>query len=133
MRRYPFSALGICSTCVVLLAGCESTVAPILPPPPAGNPALSFEITGPIRIDAEGTFNWNAYAFGGSGEYQYRWEVTRQSGTPLTTSVTGPYLSLLVTTADGDLQVSLSVSSGTESSGRSFNVRNCVGGCPVRR
>jgi len=130
MHRFPLSPLGVCTTCVVLLVGCDSPVAPhqaAPPPPPA--PSLSFEITGPSRIDAEGSFNWNAFAFGGSGQYQYGWEVTRQAGKPLTRTSIGPRLSLLVTTGDGDLLVSLSVSSGNESRVRSFRVRNCVAGC----
>jgi len=130
MHRSPLSAFGVCTTCVVLLMGCESPVAPQHPasPPPA-QPALSVEITGPSQIDAEGTANWNAFAFGGSGSYQYEWVITRQAGEPLTRTATGPRLSLLVTSGDGDLLVSLSVSSGNESNGRSFRVRNCVGGC----
>src|SRR2546426_3996264 len=120
MRRFPLSVPGVCTACVVLLVGCDSPVAPHQPAPQPPPPSLSFEITGPSRIDAEGSFNWNAFAFGGSGQYQYGWEVTRQAGKPLTRTWSGSRLSLLVTTGDGDLLVSLSVSSGNESKVRTF-------------
>jgi len=131
MHRFPLSALGVCTTCVVLLVGCDSPVAPHQPaPPPPAQSSLSFEISGPSQIDAEGTVHWNAFAFGGSGSYQYRWDVTRQAGNQPTSTATGPRLTLLVAAGDGDVVVSLSVTSGNESLTQSFRVRNCIGGCP---
>ena len=131
MHRFPLSALGVCTTCVVLLVGCDSPVAPHQPAPPPPPPSsLSFEITGPSRIDAEGSFNWNAFAFGGSGQYQYGWEVTRQAGNQPTSTATDSRLTLFVAGGDGDVVVSLSVTSGNESKTQNFRVRNCIGGCP---
>src|SRR5207245_8251007 len=105
MPRFPSPALRAGSTCVVLLGGCQSPVAPVQstaarPPAQPTQPALSFEISGPSQIDTNGPFSWVAFAFGGSGQYQYRWDVTRQAGQqPITTS-SERGLSLLVTDRD---------------------------------
>jgi hypothetical protein len=134
MRRFPFPALLACTTCVVLLVGCESPVAfqqttPSTPSRPPTEQSLSFEIAGPSQIDADGTFSWEAFAFGGSGQYQYRWEVTRQAGQQPTTTTTGRGLSLHVTDTDGDIVLRLTVTSGTQTRVESLAVRNCIGGC----
>lgn len=131
MRRFPLPALRACTTCAVLLVGCQSTVAPdqATPPPPPAQPSLSFQIGGPSRIDAKGPFSWEAFAFGGSGEYQYRWEVTRQAGQQPTTTTIERKLSLLVTHTDGDIGLRVTVTSGTQTKVESFAVRNCIGGC----
>ncbi len=137
MRRFPLHALRAC-TCAVLLVGCQSAVAPTPPPPPPAPwlPSLSVEVSGPSRIDATGSFTWEVFAFGGDGEYHYRWEVTREAGqqsaptaqqsTPTSIERT---LSLLVTDADGDLLLKLTVTSGRETHVESRVVRNCVAGC----
>jgi hypothetical protein len=128
MRRVPLPVLLACTTYTVLLVGCQSTVAPKLSTPPA-SPALSFEIAGPSRIDANGPFSWDAIAFGGSGQYQYRWEVTRQAGQQPTTTTTGRKLSLVVTDTDGDMVLRLTVTSGDQTRAVTLAVRNCIGGC----
>jgi hypothetical protein len=127
MRRFPLPALLACITYAVLLVGCESTVAPNQSTPPA-SPSLSFEIAGPSQIDGNGPFSWEAIAFGGSGAYQYRWEVTRQAGGP-TTTTTGRTLSLVVTDIDGDMLLRLTITSGEQTRVVTFAVRNCIGGC----
>jgi len=136
MRRFPLAALRGCATYAVLLVGCQSTVAPDLstPPPPPAQPSLSFEISGPSRIDANGPFGWEAFAFGGSGAYHYQWEVTRQAGQQATATqaaltTTERKLSLLVTETDGSMVLRLTVTSGNEVRVESFDVRNCIGGC----
>ena len=133
MRRSPLSAFGVYATCFVLLVGCEAPVEPqqpVTPQPPPAQSSLSFEISGPSVIDTEGSFSWNAFAFGGSGAYQYQWDVTRQAGTRGTSTATGARLTVLVAAGDGDVVVSLRVTSGTESLTQNFRVRNCIGGCP---
>ncbi len=129
MRRFPLPALHAWTACAVLLVGCESAVAPVqsTPPRPPVQQSLSFEISGPSRIDGNGSFSWEAFAFGGSGEYQYLWEVTRQ-GQPSTTA-SGRRLSLLVTDTDGDLVLRLTVTSGDQRRIESLSVYNCIRGC----
>ena len=131
MRCFPLSALRGCITSAVLLVGCQSALAPPLPPtpPPPAQSDLSVEIAGPSRIDAKGSFSWDAYAFGGSGAYQYRWEVTRQAGQPATPPTLERKLSLLVTETDGNLVLKLTVTSGHQVRVESVAVRNCIGGC----
>jgi len=129
MRRFPLSALHAWTACAVLLVGCQSAVAPVQPtPPPPPAQSLSFEISGPSQIDGSGSFSWEAIAFGGSGEYQYLWEVTRQAGQQIATS-TGRKLSLVVTDTDGDLVLRLTVTSGDQRTVQSLSVSNCIGGC----
>jgi hypothetical protein len=131
MRRFPLHALRAC-TCAVLLVGCQSAVdanpSPPSPPPPSSGQSLSFEISGPSQIDASGAFSWEVFAFGGSGQYQYQWVVTNQAGQLLATT-TERRLSLDVADADGDLVLTLTVSSGYEKRVESFDVANCIGGC----
>jgi len=134
MHRFPLPALHACTTCAVLLVGCQSPVAPVqttAPRPPAqpAQPTLSFEISGPSRIDTNGPFSWVAFAFGGSGQYQYRWEVTRQGEQQPTTTTSERGLSLLVTDSDGDMVLRLTVTSGNQTRVESLAVRNCIGGC----
>ena len=135
MRRFPLHALRAC-TCAMLLVGCQSAVAPTPPPPPPAPwlPSLSVEVSGPFRIDAIGSFSWEVFAFGGDGEYHYRWEVTRQAGQQLAAqqpipTTTGRTLSLLVTDTDRDLLLTLTVTSGRETQVKSIVVRNCIRGC----
>ncbi len=128
MRRFPLPALRACTTCAVLLVGCQSTVAPDQPTPPKES-VLSFEIGGPSRIDTEGGFSWWPVAFGGSGEYRYRWEVTRLTDHQPSTTTTERMLSLLVTDSDGDLSLRLTVKSGNQTKVAIFAVRNCIAGC----
>ncbi len=130
MRRFPLPALHACITCAVLLIGCQSAVEPTTPrrPPPSGQ-SLSFEIGGPSRIDANGSFSWEAIVFGGSGAYQYQWEVTRQAGGQITAATSERRLSLLVADADGDIVLTLTVTSGNEIRVESFAVKNCIRGC----
>ena len=133
MRRFPFPALLACTTCAVLLVGCESPAAlhqsTSSTPPTPTQQSLSFEISGPSQIDADGTFGWEAFAFGGSGQYQYRWDVTRQAGNQPTSTTTGRGVSLHVTDADGDIVLTLTVTSGNQTRVESLAVRNCIGGC----
>ncbi len=129
MRRFPLPALHAGITCAALLVACQSPVE--LPPPrqsPPSASSVSFEIAGPSRIDAGGSFTWVAFAFGGSGAYQYRWEVTRHAGQELTTG-SEQSLSLHVLETDGDLVLRLTVTSDNQSRAQSFGVRNCIGGC----
>jgi hypothetical protein len=136
MRRITLLALRACTTSAVLLVGCQSTVAPdqlTLPPPPQES-SLSVEISGPSQIDAQGSFSWQAFAFGGSGTYHYRWEVTRQGGQQAATTTQAVAtnerrLSLLVTGNDGNLLLRLTVTSAVQVKVESFAVRNCIGGC----
>ena len=140
MRRFPLHALRAC-TCAMLLVGCQSAVAPTPPPPPPAPwmPSLSVEVSGPFRIDAIGSFSWEVFAFGGDGEYHYRWEVTRQAGQQLTPTAgeqpiptsTERTLSLLVTDTDGDLLLRLTVTSGRETQVKSIVVRNCIRECAM--
>ena len=130
MHRFPLPAL---TTCAVLLVGGQSPVAldqPTSPPPAqAGQLSLSFEIGGPSQIDTKGPFSWEAFAFGGSGQYQYWWEVTRQGEQQSTTTTSGRTLSLLVTDTDGDMSLRLTVTSGNQTRVESLAVRNCIGRC----
>ena len=129
MRRFRLPALHSCVTCAVLLIGCQSTLEPVQPtPPPPASQSLSFEIAGPSQIDISGPFSWEAFAFGGSGVYQYQWEVTRLALQEITTG-TGRELSLLVADTDGDMLLTLTVTSGNEVRVQRFGVRNCIGGC----
>jgi hypothetical protein len=128
MRRFPLPALRACTTCAVLLVGCQSTVAPVQRTPPKES-VLSFEIGGPSRIDTKGSFSWEPFAFGGSGEYRYRWEVTRLAGQQLITTTSERKLSLLVTDTDGDMLLRLTVTSGNQTKVEIFVVRNCIAGC----
>jgi hypothetical protein len=129
MRRFPFHALHAC-TCAVLLVGCQSTFEPVPPAPPAApQQSLSFEIAGPSQIDATGSFSWEAFAFGGSGAYQYQWDVTRLAGQQFVTTNTERKLSLFVADGDGDMLLTLTVTSGNEIRVQRFGVRNCIGGC----
>lgn len=132
MHRFPLIALRACTTCAVLLVGCESPAAlhqstPSTPPRPPTEQSLSFQIAGPSRIDTGGPFSWEAFAFGGSGSYQYRWDVTRQAGQQSTTNERT--LSLLVTDTDGDMVLKLTVTSGNQTRVGTFGVRNCISGC----
>jgi hypothetical protein len=129
MRRIPLLALA------VLLVGCESPVAPELrrapsggPRPPSVTPSVSFEIAGPFRVDSAGSVTWQAFAFGGSGSYQYRWEVVSEDGSSRTASAESR-LSLLVGQNDGNFSVRLTVTSGDQTRIDSITVRNCIGGC----
>jgi VCBS repeat-containing protein len=129
MRHFPLPALPACIISAVLLIGCQSAVEPTSPGQSRPVvPSVSFEIAGPSQIDAGGTFTWVAYAFGGSGAYQYQWEVTRHAGQQLTTG-SERSLSLHVLETDGDLVLRLTVTSDNQSRVRSFGVRNCIGGC----
>jgi hypothetical protein len=130
MPRSPLSALCAC-TCAVLLAACQSSVAPTLLPPPPPDQPISIEISGPSQINNEGSFSWEAIAFGGSGAYRYQWEVTRQ-GQPPTISIERT-VSLRVTDVDGDMMLRLTVTSGSQANAASFGVRNCIGGCDARK
>jgi hypothetical protein len=125
----------------VLLVGCQSAVEPTPPPPPPAPwlPSLSVEVSGPSRIDATGSFSWEVLAFGGDGEYHYRWEATRQAGQQLASTAlqqpiptsTDRTLSLLVADTDGDLLLRLTVTSGRETQVKSMVVRNCIAGCAM--
>ena|SRR5437588_936406 len=129
MRRFPLPALYACTTCAVLLIGCQSAVGPVQPTPPAPSAqSLSFEISGPSQIDAGGQFTWEAIAFGASGEYQYQWEVTRLAGQQYTAG-SERKLTLHVLDADGDLVLRLTVTSGDQTRVQNLAVRNCIGGC----
>ncbi len=139
MRRLPFPALRA-YTYAMLLVGCQSPVAPDRPlprtqpgqpgqPGQPAEPSLSFEIAGPSQINTNGTFSWGAFAFGGSGGYQYRWDVARQPGQQPTTVTYGRNVSLLVTDTDGDLLLRLTVTSDNQTRVESLTVRNCIGGC----
>ncbi len=129
MRRVPLFSLCASITSAVLLVGCQSPVA--LPPPPPSSPAgqsLSFQISGPSQIDINGLVSWEVFAFGGSGDYQYLWEVTGQAGQQITTS-TQRKLSLFITDGDGDLSLKLTVTSGNQTRVESVEVSNCIAGC----
>ena len=134
MPRFPLPALRACTTCAVLLVSCQSPVAlnqttATRPPAQPTQPGLSFEIAGPSQIDTNGPFSWEAFAFGGSGQYQYWWEVTRQGEQQPTTTTSGRKLSLLVIDTDGDMVLRLTVTSGNQTRVESLAVRNCIGGC----
>ena len=134
MHRFPLPALRACTTCAVLLVSCQSPVAlnqttATRPPAQPTQPGLSFEIAGPSQIDTNGPFSSEAFAFGGSGQYQYWWEVTRQGEQQPTTTTSGRKLSLLVIDTDGDMVLRLTVTSGNQTRVESLAVRNCIGGC----
>jgi len=130
MRRFPLPALHAWTACAVLLVGCESAVAPVQSTParPPVQQPLSFEIAGPTQIDANGSFSWEAITFGGSGIYQYLWEVTRRPGQHIATS-TARMLSLLVTDTEEDLVLRLTVTSDNQRRTDSLSVHNCIRGC----
>ena len=134
MHRFPLPALRACTTGAVLLVSCQSPGAlnqttATRPPAQPTQPGLSFEIAGPSQIDTNGPFSWEAFAFGGSGQYQYWWEVTRQGEQQPTTTTSGRKLSLLVIDTDGDMVLRLTVTSGNQTRVESLAVRNCIGGC----
>lgn len=129
MRRVPRFALTASITSALLLVGCQSALAPVPPaPPPPSGQALSFEISGPSQIELNGLVSWEVFAFGGSGDYQYLWEVTNQAGQQITTS-TQRRLSLLITDGDGDLSLKVTVTSGNQTRVGEVEVSNCIGGC----
>ena len=135
MRRFPIHALSACLG-AVLLVGCEYPNAPVYPRPDPPAQSLSFEIAGPFRIDASGSFSWEAIVFGGSGAYQYQWEVKRLAGQLTTTSTAQQLspsnerrLSLLVRGTDGDMLLRLTLTSGDQTRVRTFTVKNCIGAC----
>jgi len=128
MRRVQLNALFAC-TCAVLLVGCQSAVAPVQPaPPPAPPQSLSFEIGGPYQIDVSGAYSWEAFAFGGSGAYQYQWIVANEAGHLISTA-SEREVSLFVADTDGNLVLTLTVTSGNERRVQSLSVRNCIAGC----
>jgi hypothetical protein len=136
MRRFPLPALLGSTICAVLLAGCGSPITAVGPtPPPPPDPTLSFQIGGPSRIDAAGVFSWEVFAlYGGSGVYQYQWDVTHlggpQAATRIPAGVTSePRLSLLVSENVGNMLVRLTVTSGAQVRVGTFVVRNCIDGC----
>ena len=122
------------ATLAVLLVGCQSPI-PTDPEKSQPTPSLSAEIAGPSQINAIGQFSWEAFAFGGSGAYQYQWEVARQLGEQATTATlvgttgTQRKLSLQITGSGGDLLLRLTVRSGDQAYIGSIEVRNCIGGC----
>jgi len=128
MYRIPRLAVPACVT--LFLLGCESPVAPWHPTnqPPPPPPPLSVEISGPSQIDAEGTYTWEAFAFGGSGAYQYQWDVTRHAGGAVKT-FTQRKLSLHILATDGDYSLKLTLTSGAEVRSESLDVSNCMSRC----
>ena len=136
MRRFPLPALLGCTICAVLLVGCGSPVGPYHATPSASpDPTLSFQIGGPSQIDAAGVFSWQVFAlYGGSGVYQYQWDVTHLGGPQAATRIpagvtTEPRLSLLVSENVGNMLVRLTVTSGDQVRVQTFVVRNCIDGC----
>ena len=129
MVRFPLPALAACTACAVLLIGCEYPVEPVhrRPEPPAQ--PISIEIAGPVRIDANGAYTWEAIVLGGSGDNRYQWGVTSQGGQQPTTTTTERRLLLRVTGTDGDVLLRLTVASGDQTRVRSFGVKNCISGC----
>ncbi len=128
MRRLQLHALRACTTSALVLVGCRSTFE-LGPSTPSQETALSVEIGGPSRIDTAGNVTWEGYAFGGSGTYQYRWDVTHQASQQSGTTTNGRRLSFVVSANDGDYLLNLTVTSGTQARIQSLEVRNCVGGC----
>ena len=127
MYRIPRLAVPVCAT--LFLLGCESPVAAPPPPPQPPPPVqLSVEITGPSEIRAEGTYSWQAFAMGGSGAYQYQWDVTSHAGGAVRT-MTGPKLTLHVLEADGDFSLTLTVTSGAAVRSDNRDVSNCINRC----
>jgi len=131
MRRLQLPALLACATSAVLLMGCETPVGQGSPPPAEPERSLSVEIGGPSRVDAAGNITWEGYAFGGSGTYQYQWGVTHQASQQPGATSTGRRLSFTVAATDGDYQLNLKVTSGSQARTQSLDVRNCIGGCPA--
>lgn len=136
MRRFPLPALLGCTICAVLLVGCGSPIGPYHATRSASaDPTLSFQIGGPSRIDAAGLFSWEVFAlYGGSGVYQYQWEVTHLGGPQAATRIpagvtTEPRLSLLVSENGGNMLVRLTVTSGDQVRVGNFVVKNCIDGC----
>ena len=126
MRRFPLPAY---ATCAALLIGCQSPVAVVPPAAPArSEPSLSLEISGPSRIDNDDPHSWAAFAFGGSGSYEYHWIVTNQSGESIMTT-TKQEFSLHVKDTDGDVLLALTVASGSQKKAETFRVRNCIDTC----
>ena len=126
MYRIPRIAIPACAT--LFLLACESgSFDPPPPPPQSASRALSFEISGPSQIHAEGTYSWEAFAFGGTGEYQYQWDVTRRAG--IVTTMTQKKLSLHILESDGNFSLKLTVTSGAQAISQNRDVRNCISAC----
>ena len=79
-----------------------------------------------MQIDAEGTYSWEAHAFGGSGEYQFKWDVTRR-GTVIT--ITQRKVSLHILESDGNFSLKLTVTSGAQVKSANLDVANCINPC----
>lgn len=123
------------------LACRESTgIVPPAPPPPPVEPVLplTVELSGQLKIERAGAYFYHARASGGSGEYQFGWEVSSgpvaaamrtTEPEPVTYVIPDGYYMLHVSRGDGDLIVKVVVTAGSEQVSKSMFVRNCIGGC----
>ena len=141
MNRF-FSGLAVASLGLSLACRPEAAVGIVTPPPPPppleSLQPLAVEVYGVSRVLRPGTYFYQATASGGSGEYQFRWEVSSgpvaaavRTEPPETVTYVTPdgYYMLHIGSGDGDLMVRVTVTAGSEQTTRSIFVRNCIGGC----
>ncbi len=129
---------------LILSLGCrpEAITGSTLPgpvnPPVATAALLSVELSGQPTIQREGTYFYEARASGGSGKYEFRWEVSSgpvaaavrtETPDPVTYVIPDGYYMLRVRRGDGDWVVRVTVIAGTEQATSTIYVRNCIGGC----
>lgn len=127
MYRIPRLAVAGCAT--LFLLGCESPIPPQHSITEPASPALlTVEIIGPSQINAEGTYSWEAFVYGGSGAYQYQWDVTRHASGAVTT-VTQRNVTLHVVRSDGDFSLKLTLTSGADTRSQNLDVTNCISAC----
>lgn len=119
------------------------SMQPTKPPPNATFTSLTVKVLGRSMILREGTYFYTARSTGGAGEYQYRWEVSKEpvvtsekilaaseSTTPVATVLPDGTFMIRVLRGDADLSVKVTVSAGGEQAVSSILVRNCIGTIP---
>jgi subtilisin family serine protease len=86
-----------------------------VPPPPPPPPPLSAYISGPSQVTQKGTYTFEAFPSGGSGSYSYQWQITWvQSGYSYAAG-TQKTQSLVIAPYDGEVVLTVTVTSGSES------------------
>lgn len=132
---------------LILSLGCRpEAITGSTPPDPAVPPVtsvalLAVELSGQPKIQREGTYFYQARPSGGSGKYEFRWDVSSgpvatavRTGIPdaVTYAIPDGYYMLRVRRGDGDLVVRVTVTAGDEQATSAIYVRNCIGGCTAQ-
>jgi hypothetical protein len=77
-------------------------------------PPVIPSISGPTNIAFGGEYQWQAQASGGTGSYAYQWHVSYNNGASWTSAGAGGTLTMAVDTGTYNLQVRVTVTSGTK-------------------